>query len=364
MRGLVCGLVLMAASAGVARAAPAVDYGQPSSWLCRPGRDDVCSRPLLSTAISPADGAATRKTSTPDPAAPIDCFYVYPTVSREPAANADMAASPEVEHAAAQQFARFAGVCRPFAPIYRQTTVAAMNGQVQGADSELAYDDVRAAWRAYLAKDNHGRGVVLVGHSQGSSHLTRLISEEIDGKPDQRLLVSAIIPGANIQVRTDGKAGGEFPHIPPCRSAVQTGCVIGYSTFLASDPPGPKSYFGRSLGPGLADLCVNPGELIDHGALDSVLPTTGRVAEVLGTPLVENSGLASAACTTSGDRTFLAISVPSTGAGAATLERALEYLDSRGQGWGLHPLDINLTLGDLVEIVSRQGHAWGGGRQK
>ena len=79
---------------------------------------------------------------------------------------------------------------------------------------------------------------------------------------------------------------------------------------------------------------------------------------MLGTTLVENPGLISAACTTVGDRTFLAVSVKTTGAGADTLGRAFIDLDSRGPGWGLHPLDVSLTLGDLVEIVGRQSKAW------
>ncbi|HEY1881186.1 MAG TPA: DUF3089 domain-containing protein, partial [Caulobacteraceae bacterium] len=150
-----------------ARAASPVDYAQPSNWLCRPGRQDVCSAPETSTVVSPEDGARTRKTYTPDPDAPIDCFYVYPTVSQAPTANAGMTAGPAEERAAAEQFARFGAKCRAFAPIYRQTTVAAMHGEARGADPGLAYADVLAAWRSYLERDNRGRGVVLVGHIQG-----------------------------------------------------------------------------------------------------------------------------------------------------------------------------------------------------
>ena len=40
-----------------------------------------------------------------------------------------------------------------------------------------AYADVRAAWRDYLRNYNHGRGVVLIGHSQGTFVLRQLIDE-------------------------------------------------------------------------------------------------------------------------------------------------------------------------------------------
>ena len=46
------------------------------------------------TTVVAADGAFKRETSTADPNAPIDCFYVYPTVSTDPGVNSDMTADP------------------------------------------------------------------------------------------------------------------------------------------------------------------------------------------------------------------------------------------------------------------------------
>ena len=51
---------------------------------------------------------------------------------------------------------------------------------------EQGYEDVVEAWRAYLRRFNHGRGVVLIGHSQGTFVLRRLIREEIDPKASAR----------------------------------------------------------------------------------------------------------------------------------------------------------------------------------
>ena len=352
--GLTCAAGLLSPGRGLA--GPGADYSLPASWLCLPGRADVCASPVTSTVVSP-DGALTRKTYAPDPAARIDCFYVYPTVSREPTANADMANGPEEQHAAAEQFARFSAVCRTFAPIYRQITGAGLAGAARNPDYELAYGDVRAAWRYYLAHDNQGRGVALVGHSQGARLLEHLIAEEIDGGRAQRLLVSAIIPGTNVQVPA-GVAGASFRHIALCRSADQAGCVIAYSSFLASSPPPPQAYFGKSDGRGLRYACVDPGELLGHSELNAELPTVGRARDLLGTPLVENPGLISAACVTADGKTFLAITLKPAGAGAETLNRALTDLSSRAPAWGLHGIDVNLALGDLVEIVGRQGKAW------
>ena len=84
-------------------------------------------------------------------------------------------------------------------------------------DKGPQYDDVRDAWRYYLEHDNRGRGVVLVGHSQGSFILTELIRQEIDGKPVQSRLVSAILLGATFAVPRGKDVGGSFQHIPLCR---------------------------------------------------------------------------------------------------------------------------------------------------
>ena len=64
---------------------------------------------------------------------PIDCFYVYPTVSRDRGLNSDLVMDEEND-AAAAQFARFASVCRPFAPKYRQMTVGAIVAFSAGQD--------------------------------------------------------------------------------------------------------------------------------------------------------------------------------------------------------------------------------------
>ena len=180
-----------------------IDYSSPVNWLCLPGRQDACTVNLDTTIIT-ADGSMTKEPFHADPNAPIDCFYVYPTVSTDPDFNASMTIGPEERHVVLQQFARFGSVCRLYAPIYRQVTLAGLRarlsaGQVTG-DPTLGYHDVVDAWNEYLADRNRGRGVVLIGHSQGSSVLSALIANEIDGKPAQSKLVSAILMGTSLQV--------------------------------------------------------------------------------------------------------------------------------------------------------------------
>lgn len=335
------------------------DYNSPGNWLCRPGRTDACSAVLNATVIE-ADGSRSERTYKPDPNAPIDCFYVYPTVSREPTGNSDMTGGEEEEQAARNQFARFAEACRPYAPLYRQITIAGLRAAMRG-DSEkinptLAYGDILDAWKSYLAHDNHGRGVVFIGHSQGARILAHLIATEIDGKPDQSKLVSAILLGTDIEVPKGRLAGETFRHIPLCDRKGQTGCVIAYSSYLAAEPPGENAEFGVSHGNSMY-ACVNPGALTDDGKLDAELPAVGEVKRMFGTTFVENPGMFSAKCVETGNLSYLAISV-GNGAGSGRVDESFMAIQASLPGWGLHVLDVNLALGNLVDLVRVQGSEW------
>src|ERR1700752_3949739 len=168
--------------------APKNDYSKPETWLCRPGRQDACATDMTTT-IVPANGKLSIEKFAADPKAPIDCFYVYPTVSTDPTPNSDMSQDPAEKLVVLQQFARFASTCRTFAPMYRQITLRGLQTALATNADPLAlfskgaqYDDVRDAWQHYLKNDNQGRGVVLIGHSQGAFILQALIANEIDGK--------------------------------------------------------------------------------------------------------------------------------------------------------------------------------------
>src|SRR5437762_9531803 len=144
------GMTMILASASPAQnpapAPVAPDYSKDSAWLCLPGRADVCSTPLATTALNP-NGYGSTGLSTVAKNPPLDCFYVYPTVSRDQGLNSDLKASEEMGIAQVQ-FTRFAGVCRTFAPLYRQMTLGAVAAYSAGANIDaaaaLAYRDVEA----------------------------------------------------------------------------------------------------------------------------------------------------------------------------------------------------------------------------
>src|SRR6202012_3530474 len=125
------------------------------------------------------------------------------------------------------QAARYSQYCRVFAPMYRQETVPALESGIAETPQRLAtpVNDVRAAFATYLRKYNHGRGFVLIGHSQGSFVLEQLIAKDIASKPALRKrLVSAILLGGNVLVPRGKNVGGTFKHVAACRSATQLGC--------------------------------------------------------------------------------------------------------------------------------------------
>jgi hypothetical protein len=355
------------------------DYSDAKSWLCRPGQHDACDVDLTTTVIA-ADGSLSPEPWTADANAPIDCFYVYPTVSTDPTPNSDMIADAAERNVIRQQFARFASKCRPYAPMYRQITLAGLRRMLTGAaggtqlDRGLQYDDVRDAWNYYLEHDNRGRGFVLVSHSQGSFILARLIKEEIDGKPVQARMVSAILLGTTLAIPFGKDVGGQFQHVPLCHSVTQTSCVIVYSSFRSTVPPPANTLFGKVAVPNQTAACTNPAALGGgSGELHAYLSTDGSMivqttppkpwvvpARPIDTPWVSVPGLLTAQCMTNDNATYLEISVHGEPSGPRTSDIVgdLTIGPQVQANWGLHLVDVNLAMGNLIDIVGQQAKAW------
>jgi hypothetical protein len=371
-----------AAAPPAAEAAPQKpnDYADPKAWLCRPGRtDDACAVDHTATVVA-ADGKLTRETWSADPNAAIDCFYVYPTISTDQTPTADMTADPAELNVIRQQFARFASKCRPYAPLYRQVTLVGLRrmlsagGGGSALDHGVQYDDVKDAWNYYLKNDNKGRGVALVAHSQGSFILNRLIREEIDGKPIQSQLVSAILLGTTVSVPKGKDVGGSFQHVPLCHSATQTGCLITFASFRSTVPPPANTLFGKVPEPNMVAACTNPAALAGgSGELRAYLDTKGRTItstaapkpwvtpeQPIDTPWVSVPGLLTAQCATNDNATYLEVTVH----GVPGDPRVDDITGDLGAGanvlanWGLHLIDVNLAMGNLVDIVGQQAKAY------
>jgi hypothetical protein len=335
-------------------------------WLCQPGKaKNPCETSLSATKVAP-DGASqgTERVRIAGKKAPVDCFYVYPTVSEQPTANANLKIDPQQRAIATFQASRFSQVCRVWAPMYRQVTLAALGDPslASAKANNIAYKDVRAAWRDYLKHDNHGRGVVFLSHSQGTFMLRRLLAAEIDKKPALRKrMVSALLLGGNVTVAKGKDTGGDFKNIRACRSPSQLHCVVAYSTYNQTPPP--DSIFGRVTGADAAKLevlCTNPAALKKGGSgrIDTYVPKKPfpgilglGVTQQIGalpqvpTPWIKFSGDYSAECVNEDGSNTLRVKA---------LGGARELTPSPDATWGLHLSDVNLPLGNLTDLVLTQ----------
>jgi len=355
-------------------------YTDDASWLCRPEKaDDVCARDLDATVVH-TDGSVEIERHEPavDPA--VDCFYVYPTVSTDPGPNTDMEpAEAEEVFVTYNQAARLTATCRVFAPVYRQLPLSAIGGGDTDAPSgvdprEVAYGDVLDAFRHYVANDSDGRGFVLIGHSQGAGHLRRLIAEEIDDEPalgDR--LVSAYLLGSTVAVPEGDVVGGDFATVPLCETEDQVGCVVTYASFRSTAPPPESSFFARvGDGDGVAG-CVNPanlaggtGWLRPYGLVENpagaLAPqgTTGfqdpEQAPEITTPFVTLPEFVEARCVAEGEFHYLELTVRA--------DPADPRIDDIGGDltpeWGMHLIDVNVAMGNIVELVAAQATAYAG----
>jgi hypothetical protein len=339
-------------------------------WLCFPGKHpDPCTPGLSTTKYTPSfkQVGVEHPKQVKSPA--INCFYVYPTVSGQTTGNANLHIDPEENSIALYQAARFSQYCKVYAPMYRQVTLdgIGLGTPTTKPNAAIALSDVENAFETFLHKYDHGHGFVLIGHSQGSFVLRSVIAKLVDPKPAVRkLLLSAILMGGNVLVKAGTGIGGDFQHVPACRSDTQLGCVIAWSTFDQT-PPTP-SLFGDPPSPNpknLQVLCTNPAALAGgSGTLDPISPSAPFDPSsplAAGIKLLDVTfpmpptvwwmapGAYKAQCETLNGATVLEI----TALNGAPTPHA-----SPTAGWGLHLLDANIALGNTLAIVKDEAAAF------
>ena len=156
----------------------------------------------------------------------------------------------------------FNGVCRIYAPKYRQARVSNFHMfegeadpagghlpnyqtvKVGNAAFDVAYRDVEHAFEVYLEKWNGGRPFFLVlgpctnfaiphpsfsallqvGHSQGSLHLARLLRKLEDRPEVLQKMIAAFLPGCQMGADTFGAK------VPLGESPEQLGCYLTWCT--------------------------------------------------------------------------------------------------------------------------------------
>lgn len=332
---------------------------QSTTWLCAPNlATDPCAGNIDTTAIT-ATGTPTVTKVAVATKSPVDCFYLYGTVSGQKRLNATTEIQPAESAIAFEQAAPFSAKCTIYAPMYNQVTLLGLGyGAITtfGTQKMLntAYDSALNGFKAFLARIPASHHFVLMGHSQGAAMLIRLIASEIDPNPALRArLVSALLIGGNLTVPEGKTVGAAFKHIPLCTSAVQQGCAVAYSTFL-SEPPtdaffgipgqGVSKMWNQQGSAGLQVACVDPAQLLGLSpALDAEFANPGG-------GFVTYPGYYTGSCEHTATTTWLNVTEhPTPGA-----TNNIPALSVSAPKWGLHPYDVNLAMGDLVQLVGRQ----------
>jgi len=360
-------IFLLALAAPVAAQTAKNDYSDGKSWRCRPGRQAACAVDQTTTIVA-ADGTLTREEWNAHPGAPIDCFYVYPTVdpSMVPGNHADFSDTTIMREVTRFEIARFGAVCRLFVPLYRQVTIATYLASPEERAERLgaAFDDVLDAFRWYRAHYDEGYPIVLLGHSQGADMVMRLLNTLFarDDALRWRLLVAMAI-GSGVEL-PEGSAAtvarDRARHIPPCTSGDALGCLVAFNTFLPEGSAYP--WLGRPLA-GRQIACVNPADVGGAGKhllSGAVFPTRSRIAGDLAasrwakTPFLELRDFYSASCVDGGDGFHYLAVEPAPG----PADKRTSPVDLDSPMWhtplGLHLLDYQFAQGDLVDLVRRK----------
>lgn len=378
-RLLVIGAALAAAAGAPAQppqpprpAAP--DYSGDSRWLCLPGRPGPCTAPAETVELGPAGyGAKSRTVAAKDP--PLDCFYVYPTVSSDAGSNGDFVAGHEERRVAEVQAARLSGVCRVYAPLYRQMTLATVVAYATGADATgsalLAYRDVAAAFRDFVRRRAPGRPFVLIGESQGSLMLIELIAREIERDPAlKKRMMLAILPGYDLLVPQGRLVGGNLKATPLCSRPGQIRCALSWNPYRARNAPPPGAMFGYAKAPGMTVACVNPARWGSPNweSLDSIwdarsnLPVPGgpirwSTGGAPPAPFVRTPGLASGRCVNQGQRGYLSVRTNADPRDKRTdrIGGEVGFFGMFLPAWGMHLSALALAHGDIVRAVAEIG---------
>ncbi len=200
---------------------PEPDYQNTDSWVALPEKKD--SADVLLPGSTNYDGQTDSK---------VDVFYIHPTIPfsgkgwngniHNQKLNKYLEKYPIRIQASA-----FNGSCKVYAPHYRQATLYSFTqrGKINGEKAlDLAYEDIKHAFKFYLEHYNHGRPFILASHSQGSRHAYLLLNDFFENNTAlQKQLVAAYLIG----FRTDSI----FEFIPRCESPTQTGCILSWNTY-------------------------------------------------------------------------------------------------------------------------------------
>ena len=169
-----------------------------------------------------------------------DVFFIYPTAfldRKDLRWNADpsdkLLNESIVKGSIKYQASAFARAGNIYVPFYRQSHykvfVSPYNKYYKNS-IEIAYSDVREAFKYYLENFNNGKPIIIASHSQGSILSAMLLKEFFDDKQLQKKLVVAYLPGAKI-------LENYFIKLKKSNKSEQIGCYVSWNTYKKGSYP-------------------------------------------------------------------------------------------------------------------------------
>lgn len=203
------------------------DYGSLNNWAAHPDKYD------------PSDSVPAPLQSSYLFDSTVDVFFIHPTTFIDVKSenwNADIedaVLNDKTDRSTILFQASVFNQARVFSPRYRQANLKAyFTTDATNAEKafNLAYEDVRDAFKYYMDHFNNGHPIIIASHSQGSTHAVRLLKEFFDGKPLQQKLIVAYVIGMNIPLTA-------FEQLKSCNDSIATGCFVGWRTFKRGHEP-------------------------------------------------------------------------------------------------------------------------------
>jgi hypothetical protein len=171
-----------------------------------------------------------------------------------------------------------------------------------------------------------------------------------------------------VEVPEGKDVGGSFQKVPLCRSPGQIGCVVSYASYKSTTPVPKDALFGKA-GKGFVAACNNPASLTGGKAvltpyfpmeipaeLDGFIngqtgPFTDPEKEKdITTDYFTVPGFLEGECVTKNGLSYLEVTVLAD----PDDPRADDIGGELSPAWGLHLVDVNLAMGDIVGLVESQ----------
>ena len=164
----------------------------------------------------------------------VDVFLICPTVDTRSATNSfdlNEKLKSNFVNALGMERGIYEETGRLFSPYYQQMSINAyrLPEAEREQAKEIAYADIRAAFRWYLDHENNGRGIILAGFSQGGEMCLELLKDFYDGDGEEaQKLRKQLITTYSIGWPVTAELTAAYPQIVAATGETDTGSVVSF----------------------------------------------------------------------------------------------------------------------------------------